>query len=182
MCFLADLSPRKKPSDSGTSWAVTCRKLWHFEKKLLKNPGQTWKTISNEVNLTETSKSTRCQVLGSLAKNVQPNKRPPLSSRHRNSWLDWTKYTRRQTWREYCSQMQPVPLQVYQTNEGRLSGKCPIILQLFLSSAGWRRCNDLTEDYCRWGFWLVIRTLKLLKSYLQLTVSFPILKRCKLNF
>ena len=89
--FLADPSPRKKRSDSGVLKAVTTRELRLVKRKLLKKLGQTSKTIFREANLPEVSKSTRCRLLRSLAKNVKPEKQPPLSPRHKEARLNWAR-------------------------------------------------------------------------------------------
>ena len=89
--FLSDPSPRKKRSDSGTLKAVTTRELRLVKKTLVKKPGQSSKTIFQEAHLPEVSKSTRCRLLRNLVKNVQPQKQPPLSLRHKQSRLQWAK-------------------------------------------------------------------------------------------
>ena len=87
MCFLADPSPKNKPSDSGTPKAVTTRKLNHVRKNLLKKTKQRSRTNFNKANLLKISNSTRCWLPGNLAKNAQPEKQPPPPPRYKKSRL-----------------------------------------------------------------------------------------------
>ena len=70
---------------------MTNRKLRLVKKTLVKKPGQSSKTFFQEAHLPEVSKSTRCRLLRNLAKNVQPQKQPPLLLRHKQSRLQWAK-------------------------------------------------------------------------------------------
>ena len=70
---------------------MTTRELRLVKKTLVKKPGQSSKTIFQEAHLPEVSKSTRCRLLRNLAKNVQSQKQPPLSLRHKQSRLQWAK-------------------------------------------------------------------------------------------
>ena len=51
--FVADLSPRKKRSDSGVLKAVTTWELQLVKRKLIKKPGKTSKTIFTEIHLSK---------------------------------------------------------------------------------------------------------------------------------
>ena len=84
---LANTSLRKTWSDAVVMKSVTDRHLRNSMRELFKKPSLTSRTIFEQANLSEVSKSTRCRL---LRKNIMPAKRTPLALRHKVLRLEWT--------------------------------------------------------------------------------------------
>lgn len=89
--FLKDPSPRKKRSDAGLSKTVNDRDMRRIGRQLRRKPGQTSKSIFTAAGLPGVSKTTRNDVLRSIASIKVPLKMPPLTPRHKLLRMDWAK-------------------------------------------------------------------------------------------
>ena len=72
--YLSNPSPRKTLADAGVPKSVTDRVHRNIKWHLFKNPGRKSKTILEQANLPEVSKSTRCRLLRGVTKNLTPQK------------------------------------------------------------------------------------------------------------
>ena len=91
--FLKDPSPRKKRSDAGHSRTVSARDMRNVVHQLRQRPGQTSKSIFNGAGLPNVPKTTRNDILRSVASIKSPNKLPPLTQRHKNLRMQWAENT-----------------------------------------------------------------------------------------
>ena len=89
--FLKDPSPRKKRSDAGCSKTVTDRDMRKIVRQLRRNPGQTSKSIFTSAGLPEVPKTTRNDIIRSIASFKAPLKLPPLTPRHKILRMEWAK-------------------------------------------------------------------------------------------
>ena len=85
------LKKRKNLSDRGILKSVTKRDLSCLKRNLRKVPGAISKTIFQESGLTGIPKTTRNRILGRIAKHKASQKRPQLSSRHKDLRLNWAR-------------------------------------------------------------------------------------------
>jgi len=89
--FQKDPSPRKKRSDSGTSRTVNERDMRNIGRELRRRPGQTSRSIFAAVGRPEVSKTTRNEILRTVASVRAPTKMPLLTPRHKNSRMEWAR-------------------------------------------------------------------------------------------
>lgn len=89
--FVKNPYPSKPRSDCGVPRCVTQRDLRNIRKELKNNPSQSSAVIFKEANVPELSKTTRCRILRKIASNVVPQKKPPLSPRHKILRQEWAK-------------------------------------------------------------------------------------------
>lgn len=87
--FLKDPSPRKKRSDAGRSRTVTTRDMRNVVRQIRKNPGQTSKSIFIAAGLPEVPKTTRNDIIRTIASVKSPLKLPPLTPRHKRLRMEW---------------------------------------------------------------------------------------------
>ena len=90
--FLHDpMKKRKTRSDRGILKSVTKRDLSSLKRNLRKVRGAISKRIFQEFGLTGIPKTTRNRILGQIAKHKASQKRPQLSSRHKDLRLNWAR-------------------------------------------------------------------------------------------
>lgn len=90
--FVADLMKKRKTrSDCGVLKSVSKRDLRRLKLNLRKQPGAISKRIFQASGLTGIAKTTRNRILGKIAKHKAPQRRPPLSSRHKYLRLNWAR-------------------------------------------------------------------------------------------
>ena len=85
--YLLNPSPRMTRADAGVQKMVADRD----RRNINKNPGRTSKAIFEQANLPEVSKSTHCQLLRGVARNLTPQKLPSPTPRHKVLRLEWAK-------------------------------------------------------------------------------------------
>ena len=70
---------------------VTKRNINQLKRSIRRMPGVTSARNFEEAGLPDVAKTTRNHLLGKMAVIKSPDKRPPLTSRHKRLYLDWAK-------------------------------------------------------------------------------------------
>ena len=87
--FVKDPTKVRKRVDKGESRVVSRRSLSQIKREVMKNPGQTSKELFNRIGEPNVSRTTRCRILGRVAKPLMPIIKPPLSKTNKENRLKW---------------------------------------------------------------------------------------------
>lgn len=89
--YLENPAPRKPRSDKGVSKTVTARDRRRLMYNLRTKPGNTSKHIFEDSGLQNVPKTSRNRILKTVGKFKSPEKKPPLSPKHKEKRVEWAR-------------------------------------------------------------------------------------------
>ena len=89
--FVTNVNHTRKRSDKGVRRKLSRRQVSAIKREAVKHLLLTSKQLFEQAGVGEVPRTSRCHIHQTVAKNVKPNIRPPLNSRHKAKRVEWAR-------------------------------------------------------------------------------------------